>query len=62
MRIYQLTGMVCLGLLVSSCSAPKPMSMPPPTYKICAEDEDPNLTGCKKEKPTANITIRGYRD
>jgi hypothetical protein len=38
------------------------MSMPPPTYKICAEDKDPNLTGCKKEKPTANITIRGYRD
>ena len=62
MRIYLLIGMVFTALLVSSCSSPKPVFAPPPPYKICAENEDPNLTGCKKEKPTSAITIRGHHD
>ena len=62
MRIYLVIGMVCSALLVSSCSAPVKVMAPPPPWKICAPDEDPNITGCKKEKPTSAITIRGYRD
>lgn len=62
MRIYQLIGMVCLGLLVSSCSSPKPIMLPPAPYKICNENQDPKLDGCVKEKPTSSITIRGRQD
>lgn len=61
MRIYLTIGMAFSVLLLSSCSSIKPTAAPPP-YKVCAEKEDPNLTGCKHEKPTSAITIRGYRD
>ena len=63
MRTYQAIGMACLGLLVSSCSAPpKPMSAPPPPWRICAEGEDPVLTGCRKNSPTSSITVRGHHE
>ena len=45
---------------MSSCSAPKPMSTPP--WRVCAEHEDPVLNGCKKDKTSATITIRGHHE
>ena len=66
MQAYLKIGMVCSVLLVSSCSAPvKVMAPPPPPpapYKICAEGEDPAMSGCKKSSPTSTITIRGYHE
>ena len=64
MQTYLRIGILCTGLLASSCSnsPPKAVSMPPPPYKICAQDELPELTGCKKEKPRAAITIRGHHE
>ena len=49
MPTYLRIGMVCLGLLASSCSVPVKVSAPPPPWRICAPNEDPSLTGCKKE-------------
>ena len=61
MRNYLAIGTVFIGLLLSSCSAPKPMSAPPP-WRVCAEHEDPVTNGCKKDKASANITIRGHHE
>lgn len=56
-------------ILLSSCSSPplRPVSIPAPPpppvpYRVCAPDEDPRLTGCRKETPTSAITIRGVRE
>jgi hypothetical protein len=66
MPTYLRIGMACLGLLASSCSSPPPrpvsLPAPPPVWRICAADEDPAVTGCRKEKPAASITIRGHHD
>ena len=62
MRTCLVIGTACLGLLVSSCSAPVKAMAPPPPWKVCAPDEEPKITGCKKDSPTSAITIRGYRD
>ena len=63
MPTYLKIGMACLGLLLSSCTqVPKPVAAPPPPWRICAEGEDPALTGCKKDKPAAAITIRGHHE
>jgi len=49
--------------LLSSCAqVPKPVASPPPPWRICAEGEDPAVTGCKKDKPAAAITIRGFHE
>ncbi len=61
MRIYLVIGMVCSVLLVSSCSAPRPVPIDKP-FRICAENETPDIDNCKKLGPTAPITIRGYRE
>ena len=62
MQTYPRIGILCIGLLVSSCSVSVKVSAPPPPYKICAPAEDPILTGCKKEQPTSAITIRGHHE
>ena len=63
MRTYLLIGTVCLGPLLSSCSTQhKPMSLPPPPYKVCSDDEDPKTHNCKKNSPTSTIGIRGFKD
>lgn len=66
MPTYLRIGMVCLGLLASSCSTtpPRPVSMPPQStpWRICTPDEDPSQTGCKRDQPSAAITTRGYHE
>jgi hypothetical protein len=63
MRTYLKIGMVCLGLLASSCSdIPKKASKPSAPYRVCAEGEDPSLSGCRPSKAGAAITIRGHHE
>lgn len=56
MRTYLLIGILFTALLASSCSAPRPMSIPP-----CKGILIPGQ-GCVNDSPTATGTVRGHRD
>lgn len=47
--------------ILTGCSAPKPVSIDK-AFRVCAENEDPLISGCKRIGATAPITIRGYKE
>lgn len=57
MQTYLLIGMLFTALLASSCSAPRPMSIPP-----CKGILIPGQGCINDNSPTATGTVRGYRD
>lgn len=52
---------VMLVAMLASCSAPKPVSVDK-AFRVCAENESPELNDCKRLGPTAPITIRGIKE
>lgn len=47
-------------MMLASCSAPKPVSVDK-AFRVCAENESPELDGCKRLGVTAPITVRGAK-
>lgn len=55
----RVSKLLLVAAILTGCSVPRPTSVP---FKVCADDEDPMITGCKKIGATAPITIRGHHE
>jgi len=58
---------ILVAAILTGCAAPIPIPRPTPisvdkAFRVCAEQEDPLTTGCKRIGATAPITIRGYTE